>query len=115
MSFWNTLDKTIEEWRTSFIKNDFFPRFCSRKLPKIRCPLSNEELNKKAREFVEANASVKGKKDLTAAAFCHWINEVLLHNSVLEPGFPRRVALTTALRWLHNLGFQVIKKERYVR
>ena len=71
----------------------------------------NEELNKKAREFVKANASVKGKKNLTAAAFCHWINEVLLHNSVLEPGYPRRVSLTTALRWLHNLDFQVIKKK----
>ena len=55
---------------------------------------------------------MKGKKNLTAAAFCHWINEVLLLNSVLEPGYPRKVSLSTALRWLHNLGFQVIKKKK---
>jgi len=71
-----------------------------------------KELNKKAQEFVKANASVKGKKNLTAAVFYHWINKVLLLNSVLEPGYPRRVSLTTALRWLHNIGFQVIKKKK---
>jgi len=61
--------------------------------------------------FGLVHCSVKGKKNLTAAVFCHWINEVLLLNSVLEPGDPRRVSLTTALRWMHNLGFQVIKRK----
>ena len=52
------------------------------------------------------------EKNLTAAGFCNWVNEVLLANNVLEPGYPRRVSVTTALHWLHNLGFQVIKKKK---
>jgi len=73
---------------------------------------NNEELNKKAREFIKANASVKGKRNLTAGAFCQWVNGCLLVNNVLEPGYPRRISISTALRWLHNLGFQVIKKKK---
>ena len=38
------------------------------------------------------NASAKWKKNLTAVAFCSWVNEVLLANNVLEPGYPRRVS-----------------------
>ena len=91
-------DRTIREWRTGFIENDFsFPDSAQGSYQRSDVLWQHEELNKKAREFVKANASIKRKKNLTAAAFCHWINEVLLHNSVLDPGFPRRVSLTTAL------------------
>ena len=72
----------------------------------------NEELNEHARQFVRENACVKGKKNLTAVSFCHWTNEQLLVNSVLEPGYPRRISLSTATRWLHKLGFEVVTKKK---
>ena len=106
-------DRTIREWRSIFISNEgSFPDSEQGKYQQAGVLWQNEDLNKKVREFVRKNASVKGKKNLTAAAFCSWVNEVLLANNVLEPGYPRRVSVTTALRWLHNLGFQVIKKKK---
>ena len=72
----------------------------------------NEELNKCVRKFVRENGCVKGKKNMTCGIFCHWVNESLLVNRVLEPGYPRKISLATARRWLHNLGFQVIKKQK---
>lgn len=40
--------------------------------------------------------------------FCCWVNEELLPNSSLEPGFPRKVSIETARKWLHHLGFEVL-------
>ena len=36
------------------------------------------------------------------------MNETLLPNSTLEPGFPRKIGLETARKWLHHLGFEVL-------
>lgn len=58
------------------------------------------------------NACVKGKKNFTSVLFCEWVNNLLLQNSVLEPRYPRKISVSTAQRWLHNLGFQVIKKKK---
>ena len=94
----------------------------------------NEELNKKAREHVRANAHVKGHPNLTSIDFCRWVYEILLlctldapflflfflfefcrwvnetlrPNSTLEPGFPRKTGLETARKWLHHLRFEVL-------
>ena len=45
-----------------------------------------------------------------------WINETLLQQNVLEPGFPRKIGLETARTWLHELGFSKLeaKKGTYV-
>ena len=74
----------------------------------------NEELNQKATSFVRENANVKGKPNMTNADFCRWINNSLLKNSTLEPGFPRTVSLTTSLRCLHHLGFLVLTPKKGV-
>ena len=65
----------------------------------------NEELNKKAAEYVRENAAVKGRPNLTTVEFC---NECLLPNSTLEPGFPREGGLETSRQWLHHLGFEIL-------
>jgi len=79
-------DRTIREWRTDFMENECsFPDSRQGSYQRSGALRQNEEINKKAREFVKANAGAKGKKNLTAAVFCNWINEVLLLNSVLEP------------------------------
>jgi len=106
-------DRTVREWRSAFVNNNgSFPDSDQGTYQQSGVLWNNEELNKKAREFIKANASVKGKRNLTAGAFCQWVNGCLLVNNVLEPGYPRRISISTALRWLHNLGFQVIKKKK---
>ena len=57
---------------------------------------------------------MKGRPNLTTPVFCRWINESLLPNSTLEPGFPRKVGLETARLWLHLLGFEVLTVQKRV-
>ena len=57
-------------------------------------------------------AVVKGRPNLTIASFCQWINEELLPNATLAPGFPRRVSIETARCWLHELGFSVMRAQK---
>ena len=47
--------------------------------------------------------------NLTVASFCHWINNDLLPNTFLEPGFPR---YETARKWLYELGFEVMSSKK---
>ena len=76
----------------------------------------SEDLNKQAVKYVRQNTVVKGKPNLTAGSFCQWINECLLVMHTLEPGYPRRVSVETARKWLLELGFTVMdhKKGTYV-
>lgn len=45
---------------------------------------------------------------MTVCDFCYWVNTELLPNLTLEPGFPRKISVRTAHRWLRALGFEVI-------
>lgn len=60
--------------------------------------------------------AVKGKANLTAGSFCSWIDEELLPNETLEPGFPMKVSVETARIWMHEMGFMVLvtKKGTFV-
>ena len=40
------------------------------------------------------------------------MNDSLLPNSTLESGFPRKVCLETARKWLHQLGFEVLTTQK---
>ena len=44
------------------------------------------------------------------------MNDQLLPNETLEPGFPRKVGLETARQWMHKIGFEVLiaKKGSFV-
>ena len=64
--------------------------------------------------FVRAN---KAKHpNMKIACFARWVNEDLLPNHTLEPGYPRRISQETARKWLDELGFCVLdsKKGTYV-
>ena len=76
----------------------------------------SEELNKIATRHVRENTVVKGRPNLTAGSFCQWVNECLLTTQTLEPGYPRRISVETARKWLLELGFTVMehKKGTYV-
>ena len=41
----------------------------------------------KAARYICANAAVKGSPNLTVGRFSKWVNEDLLPNETLEPGF----------------------------
>ena len=57
---------------------------------------SGEDQSKKATRYIRENASVKGQPNLTIGKFCHWVNDDLLPNETLEPGFPRKIGVETA-------------------
>ena len=46
---------------------------------------------------------------MTAGFFCQWVNECLLLSSCLEAGFPRRISVETARKWLKELVLQANK------
>ena len=45
---------------------------------------------------------------MTTLDMCKWINKSLLLNSTLEPGYPRKISVETARKWLQELGFEVL-------
>ncbi len=49
---------------------------------------------------------------MTIISFCRWVNESLLPNSVLDPGYPRKISVQTSRRCLHELGFEVLDKKK---
>ncbi len=98
----NRSDRTVRRWSTSLIENNGeFPEAQHGKYQRS-CVWNDEDLNKKATEYVRSNAAVKGRPNLTSIDFCCWVNNSLLPNSTLEPGFPRKVCLKTARKWLHQ-------------
>ena len=76
--------------------------------------MSSEEICEKARVYVWENAAPRGRPNLTAAAFCEWMNNDLMPNSTLEPDFLRGVSAETARKWLHDLGFYVLQMSKGV-
>lgn len=65
-------------------------------------------MNKKASSYVWEKAFVKGAANLTTISFFQWVNEQLLANETLEPGYPRNISFETARHWLHELGFEIL-------
>ena len=102
-------DRTVRQWRSDLIINDgIMPSTKQRKYLGTGILWKNEELNKKASDYVRVNPNVKGKPNMTATVFCKWVNNDLLPNSTLEPGYPRNISLETARRWFHQLCFEFI-------
>ena len=108
-------DRTVREWRGTFLCNDgSFPGSLQGRYQLTGVLGQNEELNKHVRKYVRENANIKGKPNMTTASFCQWVNNELLPNSVLEPGFPRKISVDTARRWLHHLDFKVLDRKNGV-
>ena len=102
-------NRTIRQWQLDLIANDgVLPESKQGSYQRSGVLWQSEELNMKARDYVRLNAAVKGRQNLTASTFCRWVNESLLPNSTLEPGFPRKVGVETSRKWLHHLGFEIL-------
>ena len=99
-------ERTIRRWIDDFASNEGeFSDSQQGHYTRSTTLMSNDGLCEKARVYIRENAAPKGRPNLTAAAFCQWVNNDLLPNSTLEPGYPRRVSVETARKWLHDLGF----------
>ena len=110
-------ERTVREWRATFTANKgSFPDTLQGKYQRTGVLWQNEELNKLATRYVRENRVVKGQPNMRLQSFTYWVNEALLPNHGLEPGFPRKVSCETARKWLHELGFSIIdaKKGTYV-
>ena len=105
-------DKTVREWRKQFLENGEVPESKQGKYQRTGVLWSDEGLNSKAAKHVRENASVKGKPNLTVGQFFQWVNDDLLPNETLEPGFPRKVSMETARKWMIELGFSVVRKKK---
>ena len=106
-------ERTVREWKYDFLSNG--GQFSDTEQGKYRREgviWQNEELNEAASDYVRKNAVVKGRPNMTSIAFCRWVNESLLPNSILDPGYPRSVSIETARKWLHELGFEVLDKKK---
>ena len=78
-------DRTVRRWRSGLIDNDgVLPESQQGRYQRSGVLWHNEELNKKAAEYVRENAAVKGRPILTTVDFCKWVNECLLPNCTLE-------------------------------
>ena len=109
----NKSEQTVRRWRSALVENDgVLPESKQGRYQRSGVLWQNEDFNKKATEYVRVNAAVKGRPNLTSADFCRWVNESLLPNSTLEPGFPRKIGLETARLWLHHLGFEVLTAQK---
>ena len=86
-------ERTVRRWIDEFVQNDGeFSDTQQGHYVRDNTLMSNEELCEKARVYVRANAAPRGRPNLTSSALCQWVNNDLLPNSVLEPGYPRRVS-----------------------
>ena len=102
-------ERTIRRWVDDFVSNGGeFSDSRQGHYIRINTLMTNEDLCERARVYVRENAAQRGRPNLTASSFCHWVNNELLPNSVLEPGYPHRVSVETARKWLHELGFEIL-------
>ena len=96
-------DRTLRQWQKIFITNK--GSFPARQIPKGVLWQKKKGSESPCHNYVRENSFVKGKPNLTNSMFCKYVNEVLLPNKVLDPGFPCSVSIETSSKWLYFLGF----------
>ena len=102
-------ERSVRRWWSSLIKHKGkFPSYRQGRYRWSGVLWQDEDLNKKAIAFVRENANVKGRPNMTTMDFCRWVNNFLLRNTTITPGFPHKVSNETARKWLHHLGFEVL-------
>ena len=66
-------ERTIHDWESRFIANDFIlPDSRQGQYQRSGVLWKDEELNRKASEYIRANTVVKGRPNLTIASFCQF-------------------------------------------
>lgn len=117
-------DRTIRQWRSDLITYGEVRESRKGKYVRPKVLWANEELNDKARAFVQAHTAFvvqEGKQaTMKVSDFCQWVNETLLptqakvysfmngygYGSVPIPSttLPQKISKETARKWLRELG-----------
>ena len=77
------------------------------------CLINDEKLRMRATKWVRENGFVKGKPNMTATDFQHYINETLLPEMHVGISAPH-ISVETARVWLHKLGFEPCDRNKKV-
>ena len=104
-------DHTIRQWHTDFLQNGEIPENMQGKY-RSGIIWSSEELNQLTTKYIQENSNIKGQPNFSSSSFCSWMNEDLLPNVCLEPGFPRKISIETARLWMHHLEFEVLSAKK---
>ena len=100
-------DKSIRVWRQDFLKNGGSFSEYQRGRYERYVVIEDEEFKEMALTWIRSNSSVKGRPNMTAANFRSWVVSVLLPQVKLHhPQVPSSISDRTAVRWLHQLGFE---------
>ena len=105
-------ERTIRRWVDDFVSNG--GEFSESQQGHYVRNNTLMSLCERARDYVRENAAPRGRPNLTAGAFCQWVNNELLPNTVLDPGYPLSVSVETARKWLHELEFDVLQMSKGV-
>ena len=105
-------ERTIRNWHSDFAEHGEIPENKQGRYQRDGIIWSSEDLNKSAAKYIRENCNIKGQPNLTCGGFCSWVNEDLLPNSCLAPGFPRKTSIETARQWMHHLGFEVLSAKK---
>ena len=105
-------ERTVREWRQDFFRNEGSFREYQRGKHVRQSIIDDEAARKEAMKFVRENAYKKGKPNMTACMFHLWVNSDLLPCLTLDPSLPRKIGVETARLWLHELGFQPLKRTK---
>ena len=74
----NKSDRTVRQWRTDLVENDgVLPESKQGKYQRTWVLWYSEDLNKKAAEYLQMNASVKGMPNMTTIDFWKWVDKNL--------------------------------------
>ena len=100
-------DKTIRIWRRDFISNGGqFSEYQRGKYERY-IVIDDKEYKEMALTWIRLNSSVKGRPNMTAADFRTWVISTFLPQVKLHhPQVPSSILERTAIRWLHQLGFE---------
>lgn len=109
-------EKNIRYYRKEFMVNKGKFKEEKRGKHKRVCLFNDEDLLLQASMWVIENVVSKGGPNMTARAFCQWVNDTILPSRNFPPFFPRSISVITATRWLHHLGYRLKshKKGTYV-
>ena len=99
-------EKTVRDWVNELRDNDGeFLEYGRGKYKRISF-LTDERCRELATKWVRENSCRKGHPNMTIRDFMDYVNETLLPQLQSEDTFPKSVSMTTARKFLHDLGFQ---------
>eukprot|EP00734_Pompholyxophrys_sp_LG126_P000175 Pompholyxophrys_sp_v1_NODE_29_length_3693_cov_2.397746.p1 type:complete len:377 gc:universal NODE_29_length_3693_cov_2.397746:3207-2077(-) len=105
---------TLRVWRDEYLEDGAFVESARGRNVKVPWLLEDEDLQKKARQFIRANANKTGEPNMTSVDFAHYLNTDLLKDVVIMR--KKELSNMTALTYIKRLGFtvQVIGKNTFI-